>query len=129
METTLTLTINNLWMMLCTALVGYIILLHIDYNNKKISMIYDYFIKEDCTKKQIKTLIYQAIKISYTSSDFLLISGNKNSTIYRMLKIFPFLKLPDKLLPHSSYFYGRSTNKVITHINKFHHCLIDQDWF
>jgi hypothetical protein len=108
---------------------GYIILLHIDYNEKKISMIYDYFIKEECTKKQIKTLIYQAIKESNISSDFLLISGNKNSPIYKMIKIFPFIKLPDKLLPHSSYFYGRSSNRGIKHINKFHHCLIDQDWF
>lgn len=108
---------------------GYVTLAHLKYKNKNITLIFDYFIMDSVSKKEMKSVIIEIIKVSAEFSDFIFLTGNQNSPIFKKFNIFPFTKIPETILPHSSYFYGRNTNINIKDINNFHHCLIDQDWF
>lgn len=108
---------------------GYFILAHLEYKNKKMSLIFDYFVNKTITKHEMRSVIFEIVKLAQGKSDFIFLSGNNKSCIYNKIKLFPFIKIPRKFLPHSSYFYGRKSNKSIKKIEFFHHTLIDQDWF
>ena len=111
-------------------LVGYVYAVNLSYKKIDLFLIIDYlFISKFTAYESFCTQLYLIQQAILLKTDFLFLMGNPNSQIFKSIGKFPYIKVNDRFLPHSSPFFGRKENINITNYKKFHLTLMDLDYF